>query len=94
MSQNGGTDLNKLLEGITIKIGEFTDAIRGSSQQLENFSNTIDAKIASLNESISSLTNVIKEEDKNLTTNLHSLITGLKDEIKSFKEDVNISEIK
>jgi len=94
MSQNGEPDLNKLLEGITTKIGEFTAAIMGSTRQLDNFSSTIDKKIGSLNENISSLTNIIKEEDKVLTENLHGLITSLKSEIKSFKDEVNISEIK
>ncbi|MHA1649709.1 MAG: hypothetical protein ACTSYB_05910 [Candidatus Helarchaeota archaeon] len=94
MSQSDKSDLNTLLEGIATKIGEFTEAIKGSSKQMEFFHKTIDKKILSLNESIATLTEVIKEEDVKLAANLRTLITEVKEEIKNFKEEVKISEIK
>ena len=94
MNQEGLSDLNKLLEGIATKIGEFTEAIKGSSKQLDSFSKTIDDKIVSLNDSISSLTTVIKEEDEKLSKNLRSLMDEVKGEIKGFKDEVNVSELK
>ncbi|NVM55641.1 MAG: hypothetical protein HWN66_18220 [Candidatus Helarchaeota archaeon] len=94
MNQKGVSDLNNLLEGITTKIGEFTKAIKGSSKQLDTFSESIDKKVISLNENIASLTDVIKEEDKHLTKNLRDVFAEVKGEIQNFKEEVKISDIK
>ncbi|NVM30054.1 MAG: hypothetical protein HWN65_14520 [Candidatus Helarchaeota archaeon] len=94
MSQKGVSDLNDLLEGITTKIGEFTQAIKDSYQRIDTFRESIDKKMISLNESITTLTNVIKEEDQILSKNLRDVIGEVKAEVQSFKEEVKISEIK
>lgn len=93
MSQKGLSDLNNLLEGLTSNIEKFEGAIKDSSIQLENFSKSIDKKVLSLGEEISTLTTVIKQEDKTLTENLGKIFTELKEEIISFKAEVQIEEL-
>ncbi|MHA1280045.1 MAG: hypothetical protein ACTSQ8_22860 [Candidatus Helarchaeota archaeon] len=94
MVKEKDTNLNELLKGILTEVGQFTEAIIGSSRQLDQFSSTIDKKIVALNESISTLTNVIKEEDESLSQKLHELIDGVKDEIRQFKEDIQSTDMK
>ncbi|MHA1424365.1 MAG: hypothetical protein ACTSQI_00090 [Candidatus Helarchaeota archaeon] len=94
MVKEKDTNLNELLKGILTEVGQFTEAVIGSSRQLDQFSSTIDKKIVALNESISTLTNVIKEEDESLSQKLHELIDGVKDEIRQFKEDIQSTDMK
>jgi ABC-type transporter Mla subunit MlaD len=94
MSQKAPSDLNALLEGIVAKMGEFTSAVIGSARQLDAFSENIDKKIVQLNDSISALTNVIKEEDEKLSQKLSDLMDGVKSEIKLFRDDIQSADIK
>ena len=93
-NQKGIAELHSLLEGIISVIGDFTTTMKHSSEQLEKFTKTIDTKILSLNEGITQLAEVIKEEDKQLSQNLNSLIDGVKNEIESYKNEIKISEFK
>jgi phenylalanyl-tRNA synthetase alpha subunit len=88
------TELRSLLEGIVSVIGDFTNTMKKSSDQLEKFTKAIDTKILSLNAGISQLAEVIKEEDKKLSQNLNSLIDGVKNEIESYKNEIKISDFK
>ncbi|MHA1264264.1 MAG: hypothetical protein ACTSRS_03435 [Candidatus Helarchaeota archaeon] len=94
MDQKNVPDLNDLLEGIALKIGAFTDAVKSSTKMLETFSESIDRKIKSLNDNIKTLTDVIKEEDKKLVNDLHELIGEVNGEIREFRDEIKISEIK
>lgn len=87
-------ELRSLLEGVVSVIGDFTTTMKKSSEQLEKFTQTIDTKILSLNEGITQLAEVIKEEDKKLSQNLNSLIDGVKTEIESYKNEIKISDFK
>jgi len=93
-NQKGIAELHSLLEGIISVIGDFTTTMKHSSEQLEKFTKTIDTKILSLNEGITQLAEVIKEEDKKLSQNLNSLIDGVKNEIESYKNEIKISDFK
>ena len=94
LNQKGIAELHSLLEGIVSVIGDFTTTMKKSSEQLEKFTKTIDTKILSLNEGITQLAEVIKEEDKRLSQNLISLIDGVKNEIASYKNEIKISDFK
>jgi len=94
LNQKGVAELHSLLEGIVSVIGDFTTTMKKSSEQLEKFTKTIDTKILSLNEGITQLAEVIKEEDKKLSQTLNSLIEGVKTEIASYKSEINIAEFK
>jgi phenylalanyl-tRNA synthetase alpha subunit len=94
LKQKEIAELRSLLEGVVSVIGDFTNTMKKSSEQLEKFTKTIDTKILSLNTGISQLAEVIKEEDKKLSQNLNSLIDGVKNEINSYKNEINISEFK
>ncbi|MDD1778048.1 MAG: hypothetical protein LUQ65_07745 [Candidatus Helarchaeota archaeon] len=87
-------ELRGLLEGVVSVIGDFTNTMKKSSEQLEKFTKTIDTKILSLNQGITQLAEVIKEEDKSLSKNLNSLIDGVKTEINSYKNEIKISDFK
>jgi uncharacterized phage infection (PIP) family protein YhgE len=94
LKQKEIAELRSLLEGVVSVIGDFTNTMKKSSEQLEKFAKTIDTKILSLNEGITQLSEVIKEEDRKLSQNLNSLIDGVKNEIASYKNEIKISDFK
>ena len=94
LDQKRIAELRSLLEGAVSVIGDFTNTMKKSSEQLEKFATTIDTKILSLNQGISQLAEVIKEEDKKLSQNLNSLIEGVKTELNSYKNEIKISDFK
>lgn len=94
LDQKRIAELRSLLEGVVSVIGDFTNTMKKSSEQLEKFTTTIDTKILSLNQGITQLAEVIKEEDKKLSQNLNSLIDGVKTEINSYKNEIKISDFK
>ena len=94
MNQKGISELQGLLEGIISVIQEFSNTTKRQSEQLEQFTTTLDAKIISLNDNIAQLAEAIKEEDEKLLENLNSLINDVKTEIVSYKEEIKISDFK